>query len=198
MFLPGLEAVQCWTKHIPCFIKGCSAQDLGCLGLRKWETAALGQALLLCTFVWAQHLWASGFSESLSFVGPLLSRRKPSRCIQMCEWVRAQSCSTLYNPMDCSPPGSSAHGILQARILSGLLCPFPGDLPDLGTKPISLVSPTLAGGIFATESPQKPICILFPKSLWTQNLILKYYHRPKINQERGGGMKGGCRWEVCR
>ena len=27
-----------------------------------------------------------------------------------------QSCPTLFDPMDCSPPGSSAHGILQARI----------------------------------------------------------------------------------
>ena len=29
-----------------------------------------------------------------------------------------QSCLTLRNPMDCSPPGSSVHGILQARILA--------------------------------------------------------------------------------
>ena len=29
----------------------------------------------------------------------------------------AQSCPTLCNPVDCSPPSSSAHGILQARIL---------------------------------------------------------------------------------
>ena len=29
----------------------------------------------------------------------------------------AQSCPTLCDPMDCSPPGSSIHGILQARIL---------------------------------------------------------------------------------
>ena len=29
----------------------------------------------------------------------------------------AQSCRTLCDPMDCSPPGSSVHGILQARIL---------------------------------------------------------------------------------
>ena len=29
----------------------------------------------------------------------------------------AQSCPTLCDPMDCSPPGSSVHGILQARIL---------------------------------------------------------------------------------
>ena len=31
--------------------------------------------------------------------------------------VRAQSCLTLCDPMDCSPPGSSVYGILQARIL---------------------------------------------------------------------------------
>ena len=30
-----------------------------------------------------------------------------------------QSCLTLYNPMDCSPPGSSLHEILQARMLGG-------------------------------------------------------------------------------
>ena len=28
-----------------------------------------------------------------------------------------QSCPTLSDPMDCSPPGSSVHGILQARVL---------------------------------------------------------------------------------
>ena len=28
-----------------------------------------------------------------------------------------ESCLTLYNPLDCSPPGSSVHDILQARIL---------------------------------------------------------------------------------
>ena len=29
----------------------------------------------------------------------------------------SQSCSTLSDPMDCSPPGSSVHGICQARVL---------------------------------------------------------------------------------
>ena len=29
----------------------------------------------------------------------------------------AQSCPTLSDPMDCSPPGSSVHGIFQARVL---------------------------------------------------------------------------------
>ena len=36
--------------------------------------------------------------------------------------------------MDCSPPGSSVHGISQARILEWLPCPSPGDLPDPGIK----------------------------------------------------------------
>ena len=52
----------------------------------------------------------------------------------------AQSCSTLCDPMDCSPPGSSVHGILQARMLSGLPCPPPGGLPDPGTEPESCIS----------------------------------------------------------
>ena len=36
----------------------------------------------------------------------------------------AQSCPTLCNPTDCSPPGSSVHGILQARILEGVAISF--------------------------------------------------------------------------
>ena len=54
-----------------------------------------------------------------------------------------QSCLTLCNPVDCSPPGSSVHRILEARMLewvsiefsrqeywSGFPCLPPGDLPD--------------------------------------------------------------------
>ena len=37
----------------------------------------------------------------------------------------AQLCLTLYGPMDCSPPGSSVHGILQARTLEWVVVPFP-------------------------------------------------------------------------
>ena len=34
-----------------------------------------------------------------------------------CQSEVAQSCPTLSDPMDCSPPGSSIHGIFQARVL---------------------------------------------------------------------------------
>ena len=36
----------------------------------------------------------------------------------------AQSCPTFYNPVDCSPSGSSVHGILQARILEWVAISF--------------------------------------------------------------------------
>ena len=57
-----------------------------------------------------------------------------------------QSCRTLSDPMDGSPPGSSVHRILQVRILewvSGLPCPPPGDLPDPGIQSISTATPAL-------------------------------------------------------
>ena len=42
----------------------------------------------------------------------------------------AQSCPTLCDPTDCSPPGSSAHGIPQRGYWTGLPFPSPGDLPE--------------------------------------------------------------------
>ena len=68
-----------------------------------------------------------------------------------------QLCLTLGNPMDHSQPGSSVHGILQARILEWLTIPPPEDLPDPGIKPVSLVSPVLPGRFFTTAPPGKPI-----------------------------------------
>ena len=40
----------------------------------------------------------------------------------------AQSCQTPSDPMDCSPPGSSVHGILQARVLEWGAIAFPGQV----------------------------------------------------------------------
>ena len=54
--------------------------------------------------------------------------------------------------MDCNPPGSSVHGILQARILEWVPISFSGDFLDPGIEPRS---PALAGGFFTTEPPGK-------------------------------------------
>ena len=64
------------------------------------------------------------------------------------EWVLvAQLCLTLCGPTDCSPPGSSAHGILQARILEWLATFWPRDWTWVSYTADSLPS----------EPPGKPL-----------------------------------------
>ena len=65
----------------------------------------------------------------------------------------AQLCLTLCGPVDCSPPDSSVHGILQARILEWAAISFSGDLPDPGVKP---GCPALQADSLLSEPPGKP------------------------------------------
>ena len=54
----------------------------------------------------------------------------------MCMCSVAQLCLTLWGPMDCSPPGSSVHGILQEKILEwGAISYSGGVFPTQGSKP---------------------------------------------------------------
>ena len=63
---------------------------------------------------------------------------------------------TLCDSMDCSPPDSSV-GFPRQEYWSGLPFPPPGDLPDPGIEPVSLVPPALAGGFFTTVPLGKPL-----------------------------------------
>ena len=74
----------------------------------------------------------------------------------VCVCFLAQPCPTFCDRTDCSLSGSSIHGSFQARILSGLPFPSPGDLPSPGIKSVSLTSPALAGGFFSAEPPGWP------------------------------------------
>ena len=74
-------------------------------------------------------------------------------CVCVC--VCAQSYLTFCDLMDCSPPDSSVHEISQAGILEWVAFPTPGDLPDPGIEPSSLVSPARAGGFFTTSTTYK-------------------------------------------
>ena len=65
----------------------------------------------------------------------------------------AQSCLTLSDPLDCSQPSSSIHGIFQARIWSGSPFPSPEDLPDPGIEPSS---PALQADALTSEPLGKP------------------------------------------
>ena len=90
----------------------------------------------------------------------------------------AQSCPTLCNPMDCGLPGSSVHGILQARILEWVAVPFSGDFPNPGIEPRS---PALQADSLPAEPPGKPKNIgvgslsllegIFPTQELTQALL---------------------------
>ena len=75
------------------------------------------------------------------------------------------SCSVVsdtFNPVDCSPPGSSVHGILQARILDGVTVPFSRGLPfpspwDLTNPRIEPASPALQSPALQVDSlPTEP------------------------------------------
>ena len=54
-----------------------------------------------------------------------------------------QSCPHLCHPMDCRLPGSSVHGIFQARILEWVAIYSPRDLPSPGIEPASPAAPAL-------------------------------------------------------
>ena len=60
----------------------------------------------------------------------------------------AKSCPTVCDTIDCSLPGSSVCGILQARILEWVAISSSRDLPGSGIEPASPLSPALAGRFF--------------------------------------------------
>ena len=103
------------------------------------------------TAVWGRQ-GVDGGGCSLSTVGrsqrpwPLLTRCSVRACV-----LSHFRYLTLCDLEDCSPPGSSVHGILQAY-WSGVPFPPPGHLPDPGIKPASLMSPALAGLFFTTST----------------------------------------------
>ena len=76
------------------------------------------------------------------------------QCMQVkCESEVAQSCSTLRDPMDCSLPGSSVHGILQARILGWVTIFYSrGSFRPRDRNCVTCFS-YLAGGFFTTAPP---------------------------------------------
>ena len=75
-----------------------------------------------------------------------------------CCCLDAKSSQTLCDPMDCSAPGPSFHGISQARILEWVAISFSRDLPALEPNP----SPALAGRFFTAEPPGKPLLAIYP------------------------------------
>ena len=63
-----------------------------------------------------------------------------------------QPCLALCYPMDCNASGSSVSGFSGQEYWSGLPCLPPGNLPDQGVEPESLIPPAMAGGFFPTSA----------------------------------------------
>src|SRR5574341_1868764 len=71
----------------------------------------------------------------------------------------AKSCLSLCNPVDCSPPGSSVHAILQARILEWVAMPFSrgSSCQALNLHLLHLLH--WQAGFLPLAPPGKPICL---------------------------------------
>ena len=142
-----------------------------------WEDAKKYQETGLITF------W-----DILSFLPflPLQTQKLwPQKLLHACLCSKSlQSCLTLCNPMDYSLPGSSIHGILQARILGWVPMPFfKGSSPPSDQTHISCSS-CIAGGFFTTEPLGKSI-----NSLHCHNLQLALPQVRRLLQSHRG-----CPW----
>ena len=86
----------------------------------------------------------------------LIRRMLNTNAVLCCAALSHISCVQLFvTSMDCSPAGSSLHGVFQARVLEWVAISSsrgsPGDLPNPRIEPASLSSPALAGRFFTTR-----------------------------------------------
>ena len=84
----------------------------------------------------------------------------------------AQSCLTLCDAMDCSPPGSSVHGFSRQGYWSGFPFPSPGDLPNPGIAPSS---PALQADSLPSKPPGKPRLLVWMRANageWLTRILL--------------------------
>ena len=113
----------------------------------------------------------------LSVKKPYVGISREHCCDDLCVCLVTQSCPTLSKPMVCSPPGSSVHGILQARILEWVAISFSrGSSPSRDRTPsplcllhcrqiLYLLSHQKRGWVMLLKS--QPDLLLF-QLLWTQ------------------------------
>ena len=120
-----------------------SSYDLFFLFFFSWKKSAKpwkgGKPMFRGSFVLRKHL-QSNHMPSDSHLCNDMKRREVT-----------QSCLTLCDPMDCSPPGFSVHGILQARILEWISRPF----SRCGIEPASHYASCIAGVLLTIRATWK-------------------------------------------
>ena len=83
----------------------------------------------------------------------------------------------FVTPWTVAQPDSSVHRILQARILEWVAMSFSRDLPDPGIKPMSLMSPALAGRFFTTSATREA-----HKFDYSLSIFLNWFQQLKLIQ----------------
>ena len=114
------------------------------LTLRQWQVAVyvttVRVSMVLYSLYWATVYFLSDLAYYM--------------------WIScAQLCPTLWNSIDCSLPGSSVHGIFQARIQEWVVISYSRGSFPTRIEPASLASPALADRFFTTVSPGKPLAL---------------------------------------
>ena len=126
-------------------------------------------------------LWLLPFTpshEELLSHWPRLLQCLPSMLIHLYSWywvkvkvLVTQLCLTQRDLMDCSPPGSSVHGILQARTLEWVAIPFArGSSHSRGQTQVSCI----AGRFFTIWTPRNPL-VLGKLDLFLTQTIFKSF-----------------------
>ena len=114
-------------------------------------------------------------------------------CARFVVVLVSKSCPSLLQPHGWSPPGSSVHGISQARILEWVAISSAGNLPDPEMK---LVSPTWQ----ADSLPLSPIMyvdtLVFPGGSVEKNLLTKQETRIwSLDQRRSRKITWRRKWQ---
>ena len=93
-------------------------------------------------------------------VGFLIWLNQKKEVLKNLSWCPVcQLCLALCNPMDSRPQAPLSMGFSRQEYWSGLPFPTPGDFPKPQIRPMSLACPTLAGRVFTTVTPGKPVTL---------------------------------------
>ena len=115
-----------------------------------WRIIALQNFVVFCqTSTWISHTTtAKSLQSCLTLCDPIPGKDSGAGChfLHQCIKVKsesevAQPCPTLHNPMVCSLPGSSVHGIFQARVLEWSAIAFSVNQPWVYIYPLAFEPP---------------------------------------------------------
>ena len=149
-----------------------------------------GQGGLACYNPWGHKQsdtteWLNWTDDSKRYIHLYVHSSNIYNSQDMCYVCKSlQSCPTLCNPMDCSPPGSCVHEILWQEYQSGLPFPPPGDLPNPGIKPASFTFPALASRFFTSNARWEARTWGQPKYLSTDEWIDKMWYMYTMTQPK--------------